>query len=1121
AQWSSDDLVYPQLLSFPLPASSEMVWPIQEATPIIIGDTAESPYLESVRELIEFQDIRSMLLLPLVIHGEIGGVIGLSVTGQSRLFSPEEIEFSDTIRQQISVAVERARLYEQAQQRVAQVEALHRINLQTTASLELRTVLHSIATSVLKLIGGTDAHIFLYNDERDEYEFGAYAHSDSVQDHTPNLHVRKEGLTTTVARARKVLVIEEARSHPLFQDEVGKSWGIHSAAGVPFLAGGQVLGILNVAFTESTHYFTEDEIRLLELFAGQGALAIQNARLFERERLQREGLEALHRTALAITSIRDKETLIARAVEESGHIFHTDAVAFWGWDSTGEAVVIRQSQGLSADYLKARRLDKSYLGRRDGGFNFPLIINDLPSNTQYPHPAAVEEGVHHALTVPIRSGEVWLGALVLYNRNIQRPFTVDDLQRATALAAQLALGLENATHFEQATQRADLLMALNEAIQRQLQDLLRLRSATLAISQQLDARVLQQTLVEQACALLGCTGGFFFQGSAELPLYVSPTVREEGGLQQPARELAARVTETQQPLVVHESESWRAVGILAIGTMVGLPLRYGEVVVGVLVLVGEKELRTDEHFGYILNLFGTQAAIAFENARLYQQSEELKQFNENIIQWMDEGILMLDEKGIITYANRASEELLGYVPGGLIGRRNREICHLDDQYLLQEQMRLRHEGQSSRYEIRLHTPQGEPLPVIISAKPLFDMHGEFDKSLVVFTDISERKRLEQQLIQADKLSAVGRLVSGVAHELNNPLTSIIGYTQLISMSLTDGELAHDVQRIQSEAKRAARIVKNLLAFARQHKPEKQLVDINHLLQSTLDLRAYHLKLQGITLVWRLAENLPPTSADPHQLQQVFMNLVTNAEQAMAEQGLAGTLTLGSQLVDTEGEPLIQIAIEDSGHGMDEATSAHIFDPFFTTKDVGQGTGLGLSICFGIVQEHGGTIEVQSDRGKGSTFIITLPVHRPAVERDIDEFPSREAQMTVAVRAAHILIIEDEPSVSSLVSQVLRLHGHQVTIASSAEEALPLLHSHTYDLILSDLKMPGMGGQQLFHQLRQELPAQAERVIFMTGDTFSPHTHDFLTGSGRPYLAKPFRLEELQKLVEASLHPLQP
>jgi len=258
----------------------------------------------------------------------------------------------------------------------------------------------------------------------------------------------------------------------------------------------------------------------------------------------------------------------------------------------------------------------------------------------------------------------------------------------------------------------------------------------------------------------------------------------------------------------------------------------------------------------------------------------------------------------------------------------------------------------------------------VSTSPMFNEKGEVVGSVHVARDITERKQIEEQLVMTDRLASIGELASGIAHELNNPLTSVIGFSQL----LMDGNIPDDVKEdlgvIYSEAQRAANIVKNLLTFARKHAPVKQLSQVNSIIEDVLKLRAYEQKVSNIQVDTRFATNLPAIMVDYFQMQQVFLNIIINAETAMSDAHNKGTLTITVERVNN----VIRASFADDGPGIAKENLSRIFAPFFTTKEVGRGTGLGLSICHGIVTEHGGRVYARSELGKGATFVVKLPIN---------------------------------------------------------------------------------------------------------------------------------------------------
>jgi two-component system NtrC family sensor kinase len=356
------------------------------------------------------------------------------------------------------------------------------------------------------------------------------------------------------------------------------------------------------------------------------------------------------------------------------------------------------------------------------------------------------------------------------------------------------------------------------------------------------------------------------------------------------------------------------------------------------------------------------------------------------------------------------------------------------------------------------------------------------------------------------MAAVGQLISGVAHELNNPLTAILGYSQLLTGSADVGaQGAEYADKLYKQAQRTHRIVQNLLSFARQHKPERVAVQINQILEETLALRDYDLRMKNIRLHLDLASDLPLTAADPHQLQQVFLNLVNNAVDAILESAGEGDLWVHTS---RRGDRLI-IEFTDSGSGVREPSK--VFDPFYTTKPVGKGTGLGLSICYGIITEHGGTIRVKNVQPHGASFSIEMPFQQPSQQGSL---PS--GNLAAPARAGKILLVDQDVSVLEAVSGILRARNHQVRPAADLADAQQALREQEYDVVVADLHIyEGTREQGLRSWLRSHRPSLGQRVVLMRATTPVPSQNDGALGAFQ-ILQKPFKAGELLAVIEAAL-----
>jgi two-component system, cell cycle sensor histidine kinase and response regulator CckA len=385
--------------------------------------------------------------------------------------------------------------------------------------------------------------------------------------------------------------------------------------------------------------------------------------------------------------------------------------------------------------------------------------------------------------------------------------------------------------------------------------------------------------------------------------------------------------------------------------------------------------------------------------------------------------------------------------------------------------------------------------------------------------VTERKQLEEQLLQSQKLEAIGRLAGGVAHDFNNMLTAIGGYTSL-ALEYADGgtPLRADLEEIGKATDRAATLTRQLLAFSRKQVLKPELLNLNGIV---LELESMLRPLIGedVALTTRLEPALGPIQADPGQLHQVVMNLVVNARDAMPA---GGSVTIQTANADVDGdnddsiEPgrYVTLTVRDTGEGIDERTLAQIFEPFFTTKESGKGTGLGLATVYGIVKQSGGYVAVESEVGIGSAFTIYLrradEARQPQLEPPLAPAPPPAA----ATHQRTVLVVEDEDVVRGLVHQVLESGGYEVLVAADGAEALRLAHRRNIDLLLTDMTMPGLGGEEVASRLRADLPRL--KVIYMSGYADSGLLSAGALPDGAAFLEKPFTFAALTEAVGALL-----
>ena len=434
--------------------------------------------------------------------------------------------------------------------------------------------------------------------------------------------------------------------------------------------------------------------------------------------------------------------------------------------------------------------------------------------------------------------------------------------------------------------------------------------------------------------------------------------------------------------------------------------------------------------------------------------------------------------------------------------------------------RLATDGAVTDYLLRLRRRDKSAVWVEVTARADSPEDGAVRMEALV-RDVSERKKLDDetrdiyhQLLQAEKMAALGQTISGVAHELNNPLATILSWAERLSQRTNlEESMRRGLDTILSESERAARIVRNLLTFARKRQTTRAMVDVNQVVRETLALRAYEQRVNNISVIDALAAGLPQVFADGHQIQQVLLNLIINAEQAMLQAHGRGVVVLRTWH-DTDQESVI-LEINDDGPGIADEVQPKIFDPFFTTKEVGKGTGLGLTVAYAIVQEHGGRIRLESRPGAGASFYVELPI----TGAKLPPAPVTRGRLPPPVEPladASILIVEDETALAIALMDMLRDTGYIVDHAADGEEALLKVKQQAFDLVVCDLKMPRMDGQTFYRMLSAAAPGLARRVIFVTGDVAGTEAEQFLEESGCRWLAKPFRLNDLLRAVREGL-----
>jgi signal transduction histidine kinase/CheY-like chemotaxis protein len=513
----------------------------------------------------------------------------------------------------------------------------------------------------------------------------------------------------------------------------------------------------------------------------------------------------------------------------------------------------------------------------------------------------------------------------------------------------------------------------------------------------------------------------------------------------------------------------------------------------------------------------------------------------NVIECLEEGVVLFGPDREIRAINSRFAQIIGLAPEEFaviktfddliraIGARTADPANFGESWHSLDR--------SAEGGVREELYLVRPVPRLLerTARPIQDKAGAPLGRVEIYRDLTAQRVFQSRLLQTEKLAGLGQMVTGIAHELSNPLTSILGYAQRLLLRRDPVGGSHEARQIFQEAERATTILRQLLLSARESRPERRRVALNQVVSRTLELQRFSAAAENIRLQLDLDPVLPFVYGDPGQLQQVLMNLISNSRHAIEEQGKGGTIRVKTKRV---AENRVLLEISDDGPGIPQAIQARIFDPFFTTKPVGVGTGLGLAIVLSIVREHGGTLHMTSKPGQNTVFSIEFPA-TAAVELPLpamgepsatglpfQELPAPESLETAHAGAAlaawagtRVLVLEDEPTVARLIADVLEDEGLCVDVLLDAREALDRAKSAAYALAICDMKMPDLDGEHFYLALARANNPLHERFLFVTGDVLAAHTRDFLDRYQLPHVAKPFRVEELTGKIRVVLETI--
>ncbi len=907
-----------------------------------------------------------------------------------------------------------------------------------------------------------------------------------------------QGLAGTVAQTKRPLLITDLATNPQYLRQRARRYNLEGALGIPLLAQEQVVGVMNIFFHKLPRISTET-ITNLEILGHLIGTTIENARLFEKLQQQTKELSALYETALATGSVLDTDILLHRLREQTQKSISPDAlmVALYKRDTNQFEIAL----ACEREKIITPQTDSGYSFKKGGLFSEvmrsrqPLLVTDLQSHYVSSAPELISRPVRTWLGVPLIARNQIIGVVSIQSF---KPYAFSQTERRflEAIASQVAVALDNARLFESERRRRQEI----EVVQRSSLSLI----ASLELPQVLEA-ILKATL-----NLIPAMDTHIFLYSDEKNLSFGAAMWADGRrLGHPFSEprqhgLTYTVASSGKMIIVEDMKThplfsntpsdWN-------GSILGIPLKIGNRVVGVMSVAFPQARRFSQADLDTLNLLAAQAAIAIENARLFERSQKeidkRKETTEALRKSEEKYRLLIEQSNDAIYflrnnrlelVNRKFEEIFGYSkaevtaptfePMSLVAPKSR-------QFILERQKKqARGEMLPARYEFTALHKSGREVEIELSVSEFI-----YQDSMAVqgiLRDVSDRKRFETQLRQAQKMEAISQLAGGIAHDFNNILMSINGLTSL-SLKNTPPEtpLHNDLKTIHSQTERAARLVNQLLTFAQRQSLETKPLNLNQVIRELSDLlqRAVGKNIKMSTL---LADDLLDIHGDINALEQILTGLYLNAGDAMQGEGNIQITTQNIYLDEAFCQSLpsavpgqyVLLSVSDTGGGMDEETLARIYDPFFTTKEVGKGTGLGLAVIFSLMQQLHGFIEVRSVQGQGSTFNLYFP----ATASSIEQLPSKHSKSTITMSSQRILLIEDEPVLRKVVTQVLERTGYQVTATHSGQKAFDLLKSGQIiaDLIITDFSMPKMKGDELYTAVKTLDLSPEPQFIFISG-----------------------------------------
>lgn len=993
------------------------------------------------------------IVLPLTARGQRRGILALTGPGVGAI----DVAALRPLGYLLGTAVEQARERGLSAGITDRMALLWQASQAISGVTQLDDVLRVSCEQAQQLASATTAAILLLEDDcyhlRCVMAVGAY--SDLLLGHRTNVQA---SITGQALQQRGTLVVGTIEDHARLDPIIRQSTQLRSGMYQVLHIRGRQIGVLAVAH-EREHFFNEGQQAVLEQWSASVAVAIENAQLHDTVRRSEERYRTLFQNALEIVLTLDVQGQIIS--------LNRAALQFFGI-SPAEGQHSARLHDLLSPEAAAHLLQLQSLVLHGESLPPTEVILHRPDGSR-----AFVEVTLRLLQEDGQTSGVYIIGRDVTDRHRQRRVLSDQIEQLTALHT--------------------LSAALNSSLQRDRM----LQAAVEAIAIANQFACVAVYLPEPSNQFLQLTA------STGLDNATRDHVREvrDGSICWNVLQSGAIAIRSTADLRGDLRSSFEAMGVVSHAF---LPIATASNALGVLAIGRANDAVFSAAETQVLQTMAAQIAQALEKIDLYGAAQLSAARYRDLYENANDFIGTLAPDGRVLSLNRAALQFFGYAPAEVVDLHLRDMLPAHGEQHVADVLRSLQNSHSSNIDqLQVVRRDGSAALLELRSRLVYE-HQTPVAIHFIARDITERTQLEVQMRQTEKLAALGQLVAGAAHELNNPLAVVLGTAQLLQRDPRVSPFAEDIANIEQAAQRARHIVKQLLMFARKQDQARAPVDVGPLFDRVLSILKEQLQHEQIDVVNRLPPDLSPVWGDTYQLEQVFDNLLHNAIHALSESSRRPR-TIVIEAVSHADR--VRIKVADNGPGIAPDTLPRIFDPFFTTKDVGRGTGLGLSIVYGIVEQHGGAIQAESVPGNGATFVIDLPISREVASAGSPVVTGRSTNST-------ILVVEDEADVRMVVQRALMQHGYAVDTVASAELASQRLTDRAYDLVISDLKMPGVSGKELYDRVHPTQPQL--NWVFITGDTMSETNAGFLGQSGVPVLAKPFSLEELWDAVATSM-----